>query len=471
MARCSVLAVLGLLLSSITAAARGETVVETLTITGGTLIDGSGRKPIEHSAVVIGNGRIVYAGARSAATLPKASRSLDATGKFLVPGFADMHNHLFDGTFELGRPSADLARNLQCLLARGITTVFDPTIELNAFVHLKQLAREHPTDYPNFFGAGSFAPQGGHGSREGNTTMESESAVRERVRSLKASGVDAIKLYFTDLTYVSKQSQPMLKREIMAAIIDEAHRQGLKAYVHAPILRYAKEVLRSGADGLMHGIVSDPVDEEFIALMKRNNAVYVTTHTIFYAAADLRAWSDRLVAFENSGLIPEALIRQGAQAQTVEAWKHRWDNLDWLKDHLSVLRANTRAMNDAGVLTVAGSDTSNSGAGIFLGLSSQVELALLAEAGIPTARIIQMATVNGARMFGREKEQGTLEAGKLADIVILDADPLADIKNIRSVHAVIKSGKLHFPGERPECVLDKGSADAARAAAHVHQQT
>ena len=455
--RFMAISVVGLLLV-IPSAGYGEAIA----ITGGTLIDGAGKEPVEESAVVIERGRVVYAGAQADAFVPEGSRTIDASGKFLVPGIADIHNHLADGTFELGRPSSNPAKNLRCLLARGITTVFNPGIDVDSFVELKRLARENPSEYPNFFGTGpSFAAQGGHGSRLGNTPVGTESA-RARVRDLKAAGVDAIKLHYTDLTYVTRQPQPMLKREILAAVIDEAHRQGLKAYVHAPILQYAKQALEDGADGLVHGIVSEPIDEEFVTLMKRNSAVLMTTHSIFYAAADLRAWAKRLAAFERSELIPEAMIQVGAQRETVAAWEQRFDNLAWLRERLAVLGANTKALADAGVLVVAGSDTSNSGTGTFLGLCSQVELDLLAEAGIPPDQIVLMASLNAARMIGREEEMGSLEPGKLADMVILNEDPLADIKNMRSIHAVVKSGRVYSLDEFSGCVLGEASPGASQ---------
>ena len=426
---------------------------------GGTLVDGTGKLPVETSAVVIENGRVVYAGTQAGAPIPEESKTIDTSGKYLVPGFADMHNHLGDGTFELGRPAYNAAKNLRCLLARGFTLIFNPEIDVDTFVELKRLTHEKPSEYPNFFGTGpSFAPKGGHGSRSGNTPAETELA-RARVRELKAAGVDAIKLHYTDLTYVSKQPHPMLEREILIAVIDEAHRQGLKAYVHAPILAYAKHALEAGADGLVHGIVTDPIDEEFVTLMKANNAVYITTHSIFYAAADLAAWANRLTAFERSGLIPRSLIQVGAQPETVMVWEQRFDNLAWLRAQLSVLGANTKAMADAGFLVVAGSDTGNSGAGMFLGLASQVELELLAEAGVPADQILQMMTLNAARMIGRERDMGSLEPGKMADLVILNEDPLADIKNVRSIHAVVKSGHVYSPGEFSECVQDEPSLD------------
>ena len=133
--------------------------------------------------------------------------------------------------------------------------------------------------------------------------------------------------------------------------------------------------------------------------MKRNSAVLLTTHSIFYAAADLGAWAQRLAAFERSELIPRAMIQAGMQPDRVTAWEQRFDNLARLREQLAVLRDNTKALADAGLLVIAGSDTSNSGTGTFLGLCSQVELDLLAEAGIPPDQIVQMASLNAARMM------------------------------------------------------------------------
>ena len=137
--RTVTISAVGLLLS-MPAAGHGEAIA----IVGGTLIDGTGTGPVEDSAVVIEHGRVVYAGTRADASIPEESKAIDASGKFLVPGLADMHNHLADGTFELGRPSSNAAKNLRCLLARGITTVFNPGVDVNTFVELKRLARENP---------------------------------------------------------------------------------------------------------------------------------------------------------------------------------------------------------------------------------------------------------------------------------------------------------------------------------------
>jgi hypothetical protein len=101
----------------------------------------------------------------------------------------------------------------------------------------------------------------------GGLTPATADEAREVVHKQKTEGAGAIKLVYDDMSWLRKKPLPMLKAEVMTALVDEEHTQGLKAYVHAPIMKFAKEVLRSGADGLVHGIISDPVDDEYIELM------------------------------------------------------------------------------------------------------------------------------------------------------------------------------------------------------------
>lgn len=418
----------------------------TKVITGATLIDGTGRAPIKDAVVIIEGTRIRQVGTKSKTKIPEGAEVIDARGKFVIPGLADMHNHLGDGTFGFDRPPSDLKKNLARLLAWGVTTIFDPGIpDLKLLAELKRVSATETAPYPHFFGVGRlFAAKGGHGSQEGYTPETPEEA-RAAVRELKAANVDAVKLVYTDLTYVTKKPRPKLKPEIMAAIIDETHQQGLKAYVHAPILKYAKEVLRAGADGLVHGIISDPVDDEFIRLMKKNRAVYITTHAIFEAVADVAAWARRAAAFDERGLIAKEVYETGMSPETVKRLEAMWDDLAYTREHLPILRANLKRVWDAGIPVVTGSDTSDSGVGVLLGLSSQIELLLHIEAGLNPGQAIRAATINAARMIGREKDLGSVEPGKLADLVILEADPLVDIGNVRRIYRVVKGGVVYDP--------------------------
>jgi imidazolonepropionase-like amidohydrolase len=424
---------------------------KTIVITGATLIDGTDRAPIRDAVIVIQGTRISQVGRREKTKIPSGAQLIDARGMYLVPGLADMHNHLGDGTFSLSEGPSDFKRNLARMLGWGFTSLFDQGIPaLKPFAELKQLAADDAARYPHFYGVGvRFAAKGGHGSALGAYTPETSEEARGQVRELKAANVDAVKIVYDDLGYVMKQPRPMLKPEVVAAIIDEAHKQGLKAYVHAPVLKYAKEVLRDGADGLVHGVISDPVDDEFIALMKKNKAVYITTFGIFEAAANLGAWARREASFNDRGFVAKEIFEYGMNPATVNQWEVRLDNLSEAKTKMPLLRSNLKKLHDAGILIVLGSDTSSagSGAGVVLGLASQLEMTLIVEAGLTPLESLQTATINAAVMVGRERDLGTLEPGKLADLLILEADPLTDIGNVRRINNVVKGGVVYDPSE------------------------
>ncbi|CAN5688489.1 amidohydrolase family protein [soil metagenome] len=414
-------------------------------IIGATLIDGTNRGPVPDAVVIIEGTRIKQVGSRNKTRIAKGTEVIDATGKFVIPGLADMHQHLGEGNFDLNQGQADFKKNLARLLGWGFTTVFSfGTPALETFSELKRLSANEESRYPHFFGVGVLIrAREGHGSLQGGFTPETPDEARKQVRELKAANVDAIKFVHTDLRYVTRQPRPLLKPEVMAAIIDEAHKLGLKAYVHAPVLGYAKEALRAGADGLVHGILSDQVDDEFIGLLKKNRAVYIPTHAIFEAAGDIGAWARRAAAFDERGLIAKEVFDVGLSPSNVTRWEEKWNNVAYMKERLPILRSNLKKVWDAGILVVAGSDTGNSGAGTLLGLSSQLELWLMVEAGLTPGQSLQAATINAALMVGRQKDLGTIEAGKLADLVILDADPLADIRNVRTIFRVIKGGIVY----------------------------
>ncbi len=418
-------------------------------ITGATIIDGTSRPPVKDAAVVIKGTRISAVGPRRSVNVPQGATVIDARGKYVIPGLADMHNHLGDGTFSFSEGPPNLRKNLARMLASGFTSLFHQGIpNLESFGDLKLVAAADDSPYPHFYGVGvRFAAKGGHGASLGSFTPDSPDEARRQVRELAAAKVDGVKIVYDDLSYVTDEPRPMLKPEVVAAIIDEAHQHGLKAYVHAPVLKYAKEVLRAGADGLVHGIISDPVDDELISLLKRNQAAYITTHAIFYSVADLGAWARRISAFNTKGLIPREVLEIGLDPKSIEQWEARWKNLALAKAQLPILRANVKKLQDAGVLVVLGSDTpsAGTGTGVLLGLASQLELTLLVEAGLTTGEALRTATSNAARMVGREKDLGTIESGKLADMLILDADPLADIGNVRSIHRIVKGGVVYEP--------------------------
>jgi len=288
-------------------------------ITGATLIDGTGRPPVKDAVIVIEGTRIKQVGARKKTTAPKDAMVIDGRGKFVIPGLADMHNHILDGTFSFGRQ--DLKQNLTRLLAFGITTIFDPSIGMKDFADIRSATAEDTAPYPRFFAVGPIVTVKGRSLSGESRTPETTDEARAVIKELKATGVDAIKLSYDDLSWCMKRPSPLMKPEVVTALIGEAHQQGLKAYVHAPMLKRAKEVLRAGADGLVYGIIDEPIDEEFIALMKKNRAVYISTLSLFEAVADIAAWARRQSAYDERGVHPPAVYDTFTNPVGVRRWE------------------------------------------------------------------------------------------------------------------------------------------------------
>ena len=412
-------------------------------ITGVTLIDGTTRPPVQDASVVIDGSRISQVGARASVKVPAGATVIDGRGKFVIPGLADMHHHLGSGSI---RPQQNLHSNLRRMLVVGVTTVFDPSVPLKEFAALKAAAADDAAPYARFFSTGPIVTVKGDffGLMVGAPTPEDAMQAQAVVRDLKAAGVDAIKVQYDDVSWSTKRGFPTLKRDVLEAIIKEAHQQNLKVLAHAPMLKHAKEALRLGLDGLMHGIIDEPIDQEFITLMQQNRASYVATMALFNDLADVNAFARRQATnWDRAALQPARLYDFFAGPPGAQRLASNFNNLAFIRDHLPTQKANVKKAFDAGIPVVLGTDTGFEG--VLIGVATQIELELLVEAGLTPSQALSTATINAARMIGREKDLGTIEAGKLADLVILDADPTQDIRNVTRIYRTMKGGVLYEP--------------------------
>jgi imidazolonepropionase-like amidohydrolase len=379
---------------------------------------------------------------------------VDASGKFVIPGLADMHHHLDTGFSLPGAPGSrragpeDFRRYLTHMLGWGFTTIFSPAhlyADLGDFTSLRQATQRGELPMARYFGVGrGITVERGHASQPPLASFlpKTPEEAREQVQQLKAAGVDAVKFIVEDLRWHGRDV-PVMQRDVMQAIVDEAHALRLKAYAHAPRLQLAKEVLRAGGDGLVHSVVDAAVDDEFIGLMRKNSAFYTTTLSLFAAFTDIETWMGRLEALDHRGVVPKAVYAGFRSPEGARRYYEAFGTMT--REQPLHLRNNLRKVADAGLLVVAGTDTNVPG--VLLGISSQMELVLLVEAGLTPSEALRAATINAARMLGRDTEQGTVEAGKLADFVVLDADPLADIRNVTRLHRVVKDGVIFDPGK------------------------
>ena len=292
-----------------------------LVIRGGTLIDPDRDDLGVPGTVFVQNSLIIDVRPGDVSEPPRGAQIIDASGGYVIPGIADMHNHLRSGMF---KPGGNQAGVLRSLLDWGVTTTFDPGVPIEEFDGLRNEIAKNRRAYPRtFLIRGVFTREGGWGKGYTPTTPAEAQAI---VRELKAAGSDGVKLMYDDMRWATTRPFPVMEREIATAIIKEAQRQAMMSFAHAPILELAKHLLEAGVDCLVHGIISEPVDAEFIELMKRNNTCYISTLTMFQTNAGYGKWADRLVAFDINKRLNPAAMELFRKAPSGTA---RLDNTAW----------------------------------------------------------------------------------------------------------------------------------------------
>lgn len=389
-------------------------------IVGARLIDGTGAPAVENSVVVVRAGRIVAAGATGTVTLPAGMRVIHATGKSLLPGLWEMHAH-YSGV-EFG----------PAFLAAGITTVRDCGGEPEFLTTLRKKIDEDHALGPKLLLAGLIDSGGplAFGSVVVNTPAEGVAAVD----SYADAKFEQIKVY--------TQIQP----DVLKAITAEAHKRGMTVTGHVPAAINAFDGIADGMDQINHlqfviramnpdGGVG-PVDLEserskkLIALLKDRKIVVDPTDSWGEMAGHSK---DMDVASFEPGIksapymLASRYMSLGVPAAEGEKFRER----------METNRKVVHALYEAGVTIVAGSDTN------LMGYGLDRELELYVQAGMTPMAAIQSATIVPAHVMKLEKESGSLEVGKRADLVLVEGDPLMNISDIRRVVSVVKDGRMY----------------------------
>ena len=447
-------------------------VATVLALTHVTVIDATGAAAKPDKTVIISDGRITEIGTSAKVHPPRDARVVDATGKFLIPGLWDMHVHWGDTDF------------LPLFLANGVTGI---RIMWGLPVHKewRQKSEAGQLLVPHLVIASTII-DGPKPFWPSSVSVSTEAQARQAVIQAKQAGADFVKVY------------SFLPREEYFAIVDEAKKQGLPFAGHLPFSVSAEEASRAGQKSFEHlaGLlpaVSTRSGEFFQAaqadLAEEIAAGRVTFWGNHYKAirqAEIDHYSPETAAalfdvFKKNGTwqVPTLTLLRSLAYVDDPAFANdprvkympRWAQKQWAPATAPYLYGPrspedfafakkefqkdlelVAAMQKAGVGILAGTDTSNPLC--MPGFSLHDELALLVKAGLTPMEALQTATLNPARFNNREKDLGTVEKGKIADLILLDANPLVDISNTQKIASVIYGGKLLLRAD-----LDKMLAD------------
>ncbi|HXG67677.1 MAG TPA: amidohydrolase family protein [Blastocatellia bacterium] len=419
---------------------------ETIALVGGTVIDGVGGAPLRDAVVIIKDGKILRVGGKGEVPYAGATKVIDVAGKYLLPGLIDLHVH-YDGWMG------------ELFLAHGVTTVKDMGNDIEWMSTVSREVEEGKVRGPRIFyvGNGLDAPPP---VREHHVGLDNAEMARRAVELLYEHGASAIKV------------REKITPELLNAITEAAHRCGIPVTGHIKRMD-AREAAMAGIDGLEHatGIVQavagvgredepganelekfvaelkayslidlDKVEELVQFLISKRVALIPTMANWWRMASDRRdqlAREDAVYAKDSSlAYVPE-FVRQMWATSYVFQLKNA-DDLAQVQAGYRKLQALLVQFYKSGGKVLAGSDTFFS----VPGLSLQTELLFLVDAGFTPMQAIMMATRDNADFLGKGAELGTIAPGKAADLVVLSADPLADIGNIRKVEQVMKGGQV-----------------------------
>jgi imidazolonepropionase-like amidohydrolase len=432
-----------------------------------TIIDVKGGPTLLHRTVVVRDGKIEDIRYSTEFKKPPGQQ-INGTGKFLIPGLWDMHVHIAFGDWF---PHAKEV-TLPLFIANGITGVRDMGSDLEVLQRWRKEIIAGTLVGPRIVMSGPMldGPKPRFPSSMAITTPDDG---RRAVDDLKARGVDFIKL------------QSLIPRDAAFAIAEEAKKQQIPFVGHVPDSVRASEMSNAGQKSFEHliGIFegASPLEDEFIKGAAKGPGKFLATYDadraakVFALLAKNQTWQCPTLVWERGGnLIELSDFVKDSRAKYVPAY---WKDVTWKRftdqvmhefntDDLPTRRRFVEKelqvvnqMHDAGIPFLAGTDTPP-GVYIFPGFSLHEELQRFVAAGFTRLDALQTATVNPAKFLGRENDLGTVEKGKLADLVLLDANPLDDIRNTQKIAGVVANGR-YFSRADLDKLLD-GIQEAAK---------
>ncbi|MEE8350240.1 MAG: amidohydrolase family protein [Acidobacteriota bacterium] len=413
-------------------------------IEGATLIDGTGGPPIANAVVVIEKDRIQQVFRQGEGDVPQGARVIQAQGKTIIPALFDIDTHIAQQGLEAA------AQALTNYLYFGVTNISDTGVSLIHGEGLDRLEKEGRFISPRLFEAGpTLTAVGGHPiptNRGLGRTIDTRTLtqiegpedairqVRRYVEELEVATIKAILESGGDLHY------PRMTLETYTALVDEAHRHGMKVYTHASRISDARDALLGGVDLLAHGFSEELTSESDLAQMiVQKKASWLPDLNNVESASKLfdypEIWSDpdvlKSVPAVYRDMIKDPKVRNRLLGRVERSRKSYENRLGTVK-----------VLYDMGVNILVGTDSTGAPHRMFYGFDIHRELEHLVRAGMKPMDVIVAASRKAAEYLGQEKDLGTIEAGKIADLLILTGNPLEDIRQSRSIEQVIFAGRF-----------------------------
>ncbi|MGA2341788.1 MAG: amidohydrolase family protein [Steroidobacteraceae bacterium] len=401
----------------------------TIAITNVRIIDGNGGAPIEDGRIIVQDRRILAAGRSSDIPLPAGAKRIDGRGGSALPGLADMHVHLLGGTNGVGLDILGYQKYLNALLYAGVTTVMD-TGNVEPFIlQLREEVRAGRVLGPRIYCVGPLVDGADPVWPALSFAVASKDQIPRLVSHLAAEKVDFIKLYVG------------LSDQLVRTISAEASKRDIRTIIDQWLRNGSGDIAQEGIAGFAH-FPSHRISDETIATFKAHNVFLISTLAVQESAlgrrfADLTFLDDPLIADTTSKAALDGLRKEygGLSVEQLAAKSTFTNRVDF-----EGAESNVPRLRDAGILFAAGTDAIYPGD--FQGEGLHRELELLVESGLSPLQALTTATKNAAAIVNASGEWGTLEAGKLANLIIVDGKPDRRIGDSRRIVLVMKEGAL-----------------------------
>jgi imidazolonepropionase-like amidohydrolase len=400
------------------------------------IIDGTGTPVRKNTNLIIRDGIIQ----NISQSIPAGGTSIDMTGKFIMPLISNAHGHLGnvkDTTMSASNYTpANVRHQLQRYLDYGVGAILSMGTEQPIGVKIRDSSRAGlipgATMYSAIYGFGvrSSLPPESMGFSHIYRPETKEEAIKD-VEELAPLKPDAIKIWV--------DGNPAMKEEIYTAIINEAHKHGIRVASHLYRLSDARKLVAAGVDIIAHSIRDEEIDEAFAAEIKKRNIIYIPTLSLdefAFIYAETPEWL-------NDPFFRAALEPGVYEMITSPAYQEKIKNNPAAQREKAALRIamkNLLTLFRAGVTIALGTDSGAMPIRVQ-GFAEHLEMELMVQAGLSPLEAIRVATLNSAILLKTDKKTGSLEPGKAASFIVLDKDPSADIRNTRQINAIWVKGR------------------------------